>query len=33
MPRQADRWEDPALQNIDTESSALVYGALVAPEK
>ncbi|MGL6162657.1 MAG: serine hydrolase domain-containing protein [Microbulbifer sp.] len=33
MIQVLNRWEAPALQNIDTESSALIYGALVAPEK
>jgi hypothetical protein len=28
-----DRWKDPQLQNIDTETTALVYGALVSPGK
>ena len=33
MIQVMDRWADPALQYIDSETSALVYGALVAPEK
>jgi hypothetical protein len=28
-----ERWKDPQLKDIDTDTSALVYGALVAPEK
>jgi CubicO group peptidase (beta-lactamase class C family) len=26
-----DRWKDPQLKDIDTDSSALVYSALVSP--
>jgi CubicO group peptidase (beta-lactamase class C family) len=33
MIQVMDRWKDPQLQNIDTETTALVYGALVSPGK
>lgn len=33
MMQVMNRWANPALQNIDSETSALIYGALVAPEK
>jgi hypothetical protein len=28
-----ERWKNPQLQYIDTETAALVYGALVSPGK
>jgi CubicO group peptidase (beta-lactamase class C family) len=33
MIQVMNRWQDPQLQNIDTETTALVYGALVNPAK
>jgi CubicO group peptidase (beta-lactamase class C family) len=33
MIQVMDRWKDPQLQYIDTETTALVYGALVSPGK
>jgi len=33
MIQVMDRWKDPQLKDIDTAASALVYSALVAPEK
>jgi hypothetical protein len=29
----AERWKNPQLQNIDTETATLVYGAWVSPGK
>jgi hypothetical protein len=31
MIQVMERWMDPQLKYIDTDTSALVYGALVAP--
>ena len=33
MIQVMERWKDPQLKDIDTDTSALVYGALVAPAK
>lgn len=33
MMQVMNRWADPSLQNIDAETSALVYSALVAPDR
>jgi CubicO group peptidase (beta-lactamase class C family) len=33
MIQVMDRWKDPQLKDIDTDTSSLVYGALVAPGK
>jgi CubicO group peptidase (beta-lactamase class C family) len=33
MIQVMERWGDPQLKDIDTDTSALVYGALVAPAK
>ena len=33
MIQVMDRWQDPQLRNIDTETAALVYAALVKPAK
>ena len=33
MIQVMNRWQDPQLQNIDHETAALVYGALVYPAK
>jgi CubicO group peptidase (beta-lactamase class C family) len=33
MMQVMDRWKNPQLQDIDTETAALVYGALVSPGK
>jgi CubicO group peptidase (beta-lactamase class C family) len=33
MIQVMDRWKDPQLQSIDTDTTALVYGALVSPAK
>ena len=33
MMQVMDRWKNPQLQNIDTATAALVYGALVSPGK
>jgi CubicO group peptidase (beta-lactamase class C family) len=33
MIQVMNRWQDPQLHNIDAETAALVYGALVNPAK